>query len=208
MKQQIKKKALQNIQNKDIFSDMPNDQLKQAINEYKAFKDGTRLDAITKKEIRNLVVAKDNPEIELDINTLNVTTGSISKKGTYNDKLYKNDFFKSKQQLQTELKQQSDKDKKDYLKKILNKFQEHQRTKNLITIVELNKKIREKIEDLKDKSINYFRYTNNKNIFNQKDPLIKKFKQIDQMKNKVKQLRSQINRQQDHYKNDKMDIQT
>ena len=226
MKQQIKKKALQNIQNKDIFSDMPNDQLKQAINEYKAFKDGTRLDAITKKEIRNLVVAKDNPEIDLDINTLNVTTGSISKKGTYNDKLDKNDFFKSKQQVQIKLKQQSDKDKKYNLKKILNRFQEHQRTKNLITIVELNKKIREKIEDLKDKSINYFRYTNNKNIFNQKDPLIKKFKQIDQMKNKVKQLRSQINgqqvrsqingqqvrsqinRQQDHYKNDKMEIQT
>ena len=146
-----------------------------------------------------------------------MTTGSISKKGTYNDKLDKNDFFKSKQQVQTELKQQSDRDKKYNLKKILNRFQEHQRTKNLKTIVELNKKIREKIEDLKDKSINYFRYTNNKNIFNQKDPLIKKFKQIDQMKNKVKQLRSQINRQQvrsqmniqqDHYTDDKMNIQT
>ena len=217
MKQQIKKKALQNIQNKDIFSDMPNDQLKQAINEYKAVKDGTRLDAFTKREIKNLVVAKDNPEMDLDKNTLNVTTGNISKKGTYNDKLDKNDFFKSKQQVQTELKQQSDRDKKYNLKKILNRFQEHQRTKNLKTIVELNKKIREKIEDLKDKSINYFRYTNNKNIFNQKDPLIRKFKQIDQMKNKVKQLRSQINRQQvrsqmniqqDHYTDDKMNIQT
>lgn len=217
MKQQIKKKALQNIQNKDIFSDMPNDQLKQAINEYKAVKDGTRLDALTKREIKNLVVAKDNPEMDLDKNTLNVTTGSISKKGTYNDKLDKNDFFKSKQQVQIELKQQSDKDKKYNLKKILNRFQEHQRTKNLKTIVELNKKIREKIKDLKDKSINYLRYTNNKNIFNQEDPLIKKFKQIDQMKNKVKQLRSQINRQQvrskinrqqDHYINDTMDIQT
>ena len=78
---------------------MPTDQLNMQLMNTKPLRTARDLMRLLKEKIKNLVVAKDNPEIDLDKNTLNVTTVVYQKGNIYNDKLDKNDFFKSKQQV-------------------------------------------------------------------------------------------------------------